>query len=613
MNDFQDVIHIDLPTLKSIVSKDSSNALPVVNTGTPVLNSNNVYEYVVSVLPDYTIDQLQIELTTDTTANTQVDSNIIPDRPIEIANERPLNERQTHFYLTPTEAANLINDSRIELVEMSPQKNPYLEVSLFGQQSGNFTKQPMFGNSAGAFKNYAFIRCSSRTENYGGGTAVTKIGSYLYGLDGTGVDVIIMDNGVLTDHPEWEDRYGNSRFVQADWYALTGTAGSMPANYYTIDSNDHGTHCAGTVAGKTFGWAKGAKIYSIKMSGFGNSGGFSVEESFDFIKKFHQNKSIDPKTGYKRPTVVNASWGVLTYWIGAGSLATTYNPGRGRGSIYDGYSKIQHFYRGTLFSYSSTVRTGFVIDGTKGHVTSAFAGYVGANWNNELLEVYAANGRSAGYDALATDLINAGVHYVHASGNYGCKQTEPGDADYNNYIDIYSSSVPFTNIRQEDYHRPTSPYDSRGHEVGSTDTELQNSLDKRAYYSSYGSGVSVWAPGTGIMSASAVPSAGAPYNENNAYRQLNDTGTSMAAPQVAGVLACYLQANPGATPAQAQNWLHKKASSPSVYNDGLTDNYTNGISLSGGPNRFLFWPFSVDSSANTTGSFTSTGTMVTYE
>ena len=41
------------------------------------------------------------------------------------------------------------------------------------------------------------------------------------------------------------------------------------------------------------------------------------------------------------------------------------------------------------------------------------------------------------------------------------------------------------------------------------------------------------------------------YPNDNGYKIANISGTSMAAPQVAGVLALWCQLNPGATPAQA--------------------------------------------------------------
>ena len=52
-------------------------------------------------------------------------------------------------------------------------------------------------------------------------------GDYNYNLDGTGVDVVSQDNGVMSGHPDFEDANGSTRFVEHDWYAVTGQSGSM--------------------------------------------------------------------------------------------------------------------------------------------------------------------------------------------------------------------------------------------------------------------------------------------------------------------------------------------------------------------------------------------------
>ena len=83
--------------------------------------------------------------------------------------------------------------------------------------------------------------------------------NYNYVLDGTGVDVVIIDTGIQPDHPEFQDANGVSRVKQINWYEASGQSGVQPANFYR-DTDGHGTHVAGTVAGKTYGWAKNANI-----------------------------------------------------------------------------------------------------------------------------------------------------------------------------------------------------------------------------------------------------------------------------------------------------------------------------------------------------------------
>jgi subtilisin family serine protease len=92
--------------------------------------------------------------------------------------------------------------------------------------------------------------------------------------------------------------------------------------------------------------------------------------------------------------------------------------------------------------------------------------------------------------------------------------------------------------------------------------------DARASFSNFGSVVDIFAPGAAILSATNT--------SDTATATLS--GTSMATPHVAGVVARFLQSNPAATPAQARNELVNQASL----------NKLSGIPA-GTANRLLFW------------------------
>ncbi len=83
--------------------------------------------------------------------------------------------------------------------------------------------------------------------------------TYTYGPTGAGVDTYIIDTGVLATHREFTGRMG----VGAT--AINDGRG-------TSDCNGHGTHVAGTVAGTTYGVAKGATVIPVRVLGCTGSG-----------------------------------------------------------------------------------------------------------------------------------------------------------------------------------------------------------------------------------------------------------------------------------------------------------------------------------------------------
>ena len=93
------------------------------------------------------------------------------------------------------------------------------------------------------------------------------------------------------------------------------------------------------------------------------------------------------------------------------------------------------------------------------------------------------------------------------------------------------------------------------------------SSDAKSSGSSYGTCLDLFAPGTSITSAW--------HTSNSATNTIS--GTSMAAPHVAGVAALYLEANPNASPAQVRNAIVNGASPNKLSNIGA-----------GSPNLLLY-------------------------
>jgi subtilisin family serine protease len=178
----------------------------------------------------------------------------------------------------------------------------------------------------------------------------------------------------------------------------------------------------------------------------------------------------------------------------------THVAGTVGGSTY-GVAKAVRLFAVRVLSCSGSGSTSGVIAGvdwvTANHLDPAVA-------NMSL-----GGGVSNALDTAVNNSINAGVTYAIAAGNSNTNAANSSPARV---------AAAIT--------------------VGST-----TRTDARSSFSNFGSVVDVFAPGSAILSAW--------YTSNTATATLS--GTSMAAPHVAGVAARILQSNPGASPATVRN------------------------------------------------------------
>lgn len=142
-------------------------------------------------------------------------------------------------------------------------------------------------------------------------------------------------------------------------------------------------------------------------------------------------------------------------------------------------------------------------------------------------------GASSALDTAVNNSINDGITYAIAAGNSNANACNYSPARVANAIT-----------------------------VGST-----TSSDARSSFSNYGSCLDIFAPGSSITSSWST--------SDTATNTIS--GTSMAAPHVAGVAALYLEANPGASPASVGSAIISNATLNHVTNPG-----------SGSPNRLLY-------------------------
>lgn len=496
----------------------------------------------------------------------------IPNRRVEFTNERPGSLRQCWYLLTDEEAEQLKLDDRVFDVEIPPDHRDDLKMVLRAVQNTDFTKVPSTTDS-GDYYNWGLIRSNFDFNCYGTGTSTTS--SYEYSLTGDGVDVVIQDSGIELNHPEFQDEFGVSRIQQINWYTASGLSGTQSANHYR-DYNGHGTHVASIAAGKYFGWAKKARIYSQKLSGLegtGDSGtGISVTDAFDAIKLWHRNKPIDPKTGAKRPTVVNMSWGYIHYFTSVTSLT----------------------YRGTTYT-NTTATVAANRESNYGFVQNYDGTY------------YYGNSRVSSTDIDIDEMIAEGIIVCISAGNYGFKIDTSNGPDYNNQI-VTTGGNGGTYF----YHRGSSPYSNNAIKVGAGDSGSYDvNTDQKATYSETGPGVDIYAPGTAIMAACSTTNefTTGTYSKNSSFKQMNISGTSMASPQVAGVVALILQVNPKMSPIEVKNYLLNN-SNGDLYATLNNNDWTNRRSLLGGNARYLYNKFNKSQASKISGDLTFRGGFI---
>ena len=110
-------------------------------------------------------------------------------------------------------------------------------------------------------------------------------GVYNYSATGSGVNVYVIDTGIMASHNEFSGR------VAAGFSAVGDGS--------TTDCNGHGTHVSGTIAGTTYGVAKRATLYPVRVLDCDGSG--STDWVISGIEWVANNA--------RRPAVANMSLG----------------------------------------------------------------------------------------------------------------------------------------------------------------------------------------------------------------------------------------------------------------------------------------------------------------
>lgn len=477
----------------------------------------------------------------------------IPNRQVDVHALRPLS-RSTEYHLTDEEAATLRHDSRV--LDVTPKEMLINRFKpLYTQTETTWNKNFTDTNS---HKNWGLLRVFEGQQRSGWGEdgTVNQSGTIKITAEGKNVDVIIVDGHFDPAHPEYavnSDGTGGSRVIQYNWYqhnlAVSGglySNGNYVYGPYFVSGdaglnsdNNHGAHVAGTVAGNTQGWARKANIYNI--SPYGTNPNLLVGTYlYDYIKEFHKNKPINPVTGRKNPTIMNCSYGSAIEW--------GISP----------FGKITRVtYRGQIIENASGL-TVQQLQNTKIYTSNQFP-YVPYYYPGDAQDIQ--------------DLLDLGVIIVAAAGNESFYMANFDHPDWDN---SFRATYNGGSIGDQYQHRGSAPAALKT--VISVGAVGNTADERKAYFSNCGSGVDIFAPGRAIMSA--LNSGGTTDPRNANYRIGKNQGTSMASPQVAGMLACYLEIYPDINQDQAREFLIRISKKDQMTNTG-DKTYTWGVTNSG--------------------------------
>ncbi len=265
--------------------------------------------------------------------------------------------------------------------------------------------------------------------------------SYIYETTASNVHAYIIDTGVLGTHTQFTGRMSNG------YTAISDSNG-------TNDCNGHGTHVAGTVAGTTYGVAKGARVHPVRVLGCDGSGTNSgVIAGMDWVTANHvkpavANMSLGGGASTATDDAVQRMYAAgVTVVVAAGNdnaNACNYSPARAVNAITVG-STTNTDARSSFSNYGTCLD----IWGPGSNITSSW--YTGTSATNTISGTSMASPHVAGVAALwlantppATPALVATALFNNSTLN---KVTNAGTGSVNRMVhSLWGSTPPPANV-----------------------------------------------------------------------------------------------------------------------------------------------------------------------
>lgn len=514
-------------------------------------------EYIVTLKNKEDLDLFYDDMESDTCKKTSV-----PKRKISCLSRRNVS-RNTHYLLTDAEAEKLKNDERVLSIELTMEEQGiHFSPQFIQEETSSWAKNSQQNNN---HRNWALLRMTrgSKIQNWGSNGTTLQSGKIVVPNEGRGVDIILVDGHTNPDHPEFKTEQngtGQNRITNFNWMQYN-SALQTPLAFETYTyppyegtDNNHGSHVFGIIAGNRNGWARSANLYQMSPYGTNPNTGFS-SVLWDYIRAFHNTKLENSSTGVKTPTITNHSYG--TFLLKTGGIPFTTQ------DLVDGITEISFRGQTILPPYTAQILSNCGIVPIAGNSANGISIPI----------------RVPSIDVDVEDAIADGVIVVGAAGNSSFKIDVPGGIDYNNSFVL--------NGTRRFYHRGSSPTAANGAIcVGSISSLVD---ERKAAYSNCGPRVDVYAPGDLIQSIANEPLAGTVQDSRDpAFYLRKLSGTSMAGPQVCGIIATVLETYPSLTQAEVLEYITKKGSKSDQILDSV-NSFSDLISLQGSSNKYAYY------------------------
>ena len=504
---------------------------------------------------------------------TEGGSLYIPNRAVGSHAQRPTS-RNTHYMLTPEEVTTLREDERVRGVT----RTEGVEIRRHAfTTSGVYDKSDFSAPNGTDSRNWNLYRSRNLLTDDANQLNWTSTGSSNEELSGSitftdtgrNVDIVVCDGHIDPAHPEMQvnaDGTGGTRVVQEDWSQYTSTVQGMNptlgtssayffnSNYvyapYTSNTNQdfqenqqHGASVACISAGNRQGFAPSANVYNIccysdTQVDLGNVTSTIAFTLFDYIRAWHNAKSINADTGCKNPTIVNCSFGYI-------------NPLITDGTTWPYYAETPTATYGNSGNTSNQLTNQEMEDAKITASSDISNDYNGSGDRRVIIS----------YDYLPVisdveDAIADGIHIVTSAGNSNTlakSGTNPEKAQYF-FRNVYDGEVQ---------HHSKGFCGDDGINVGCVSGIATSTGEEPVFYTVRGEGVDIYAYGdgctAGLNADSTFMGSVISDDRNSSYYMNQFNGTSCAAPQVAGMLATILERYPDYTPAQAKADLLNRA------------------------------------------------------